>query len=50
MVNFGSTVPQFVKDELSLWIDYIQNDDNGGAGYTDPGGPNVARTGGLRPR
>ena len=47
VVNFGSTVPQFVKDELSLWIDYIQNDDNGGAGYTDPGGPNVARTGGL---
>lgn len=50
-VNFGSAVPQFVKDELSLWIDWIQNDDpddrNGGSGYTDPGGPNVARTGGL---
>ena len=28
-VNFGSTVPQFVKDELSLWIDYIQNDVDG---------------------
>jgi hypothetical protein len=51
-VNFGSTVPQFVKDELSLWIDYIQNDvdgdwADGGSGYTDPGGSNVARTGGL---
>jgi hypothetical protein len=54
-VNFGSyglTVPQFVKDELSLWIDYIQNDvdgdwADGGAGYTNPGGPNIARTGGL---
>jgi hypothetical protein len=50
-VNFGSTVPQFVRDELSLWIDYIQNDDlddrNGGSGYTHPSGPNVARTGGL---
>jgi hypothetical protein len=50
--NFGSTVPQFVKDELSLWIDYIQNDmdgdwADGGSGYTGPGGPNVARSGGL---
>ena len=25
-VNFGTTVPQFVKDELSMWIDYIQID------------------------
>ena len=54
-VNFGPAglvVPQFVKDELNLWIDYIQNDvdgdwADGGAGYTDPGGPNIARTGGL---
>jgi hypothetical protein len=54
-VNFGSyglSVPQFVKNELTLWIDYIQNDvdgdwADGGAGYTDPGGPNIARTGGL---
>jgi hypothetical protein len=52
--NFGDeglVVPAFVKSELSLWIDYIQNDDaddrNGGSGYTDPAGPNVARTGGL---
>jgi hypothetical protein len=52
-VNFGSTVPQFVKEELSLWIDYIQNDmdgdgNDGGSGYTDPWGwVNVAKTGGL---
>lgn len=54
-VNFGPyglSVPPFVKDELSLWIDYIQDDvdgdwADGGAGYTDPGGPNIARTGGL---
>jgi hypothetical protein len=52
-VNFGSTVPQFVKDELSLWIDYIQNDmdgddNDGGSGYTDPWDwVNVAKTGGL---
>jgi len=55
-VNFGAAglvVPQFVKDELSLWIDYIQNDvdgdwADGGSGYTDPWGwVNVAKTGGL---
>ena len=55
-VNFGSSgliVPQFVKDELSLWIDYIQNDvdgdwEDGGSGYTDPWGwVNIAKTGGL---
>lgn len=50
-VNFGLAgllVPQFVKDELSLWIDYIQNDSSGGSGYTDPNGwVNVAKTGGL---
>jgi hypothetical protein len=54
-VNFGAAgllVPQFVKDELQLWIDFIQNDadgdwNDGGSGYTDPCCPNVARTGGL---
>jgi hypothetical protein len=52
-VNFGTTVPQFVKDELSMWIDYIQNDVNGdgadgGSGYTDPlNWVNIAKTGGL---
>lgn len=44
----GVTVPPFVKDELSLWIDYIQNDSNGGSGYTAPEEwVNVAKTGGL---
>ena len=51
-VNFGLFVPQFVKDELSLWIDYIQNDVNGdweegGSGYDHPCCPNIARTGGM---
>lgn len=41
-------VPQFVKDELTLWIDYIQNDANGGSGYTAPWDwVNIAKTGGL---
>lgn len=55
-VNFGPyglSVPQFVKDELTLWVDYVQNDvdgdwADGGSGYTDPWGwVNVAKTGGL---
>jgi hypothetical protein len=55
-VNFGPyglTVPQFVKDELNLWIDYVQNDvdgdwADGGSGYTHPWDwVNVAKTGGL---
>jgi len=54
--NFGDeglVVPAFVKGELSLWIDYIQNDVDGdwmdgGSGYTDPWDwVNVAKTGGL---
>jgi hypothetical protein len=49
----GFEVPQFVKDELNLWIDYIQNDvngdtDDGGSGYTDPNGwVNILKTGNL---
>jgi PKD repeat protein len=55
-VNFGAAglvVPQFVKDELDLWIDYIQNDvdgdwADGGSGYSHPWDwVNVAKTGGL---
>jgi len=55
-VNFGPAglvVPQFVKDELNLWIDYIQNDVNGdwqdgGSGYMHPWDwVNIAKTGGL---
>ena len=48
--NFGLAglqVPQFVRDELNLWVDYIQNDTSGGSGYMNPDGTNIARTGGL---
>ncbi len=50
-VNFGSkglVVPSFVKNELNLWINYIQNDISGGSGYMHPDNwVNVAKTGGL---
>ena len=51
--EFGCTVPQWVKDELDRWIDYIQNDVNGdaadgGSGYTGPDGwVNILKTGNL---
>jgi hypothetical protein len=41
--NFGITVPQYVKDELEIYLAADQDPD-GGFGYTAPGG-NVARTG-----
>jgi len=45
--DWGLATPQFVKDELKLWTDYIQND-NGGSGYDyDWRYVNVAKTGGL---
>lgn len=31
--GFGLTIPDFVRDELNIWIDYIQCDSNGGSGY-----------------
>jgi hypothetical protein len=49
-------VPQFVKDELNIWIDYIQNDTGegwyedplGGSGYEHPESwVNVLKTGNL---
>jgi hypothetical protein len=44
----GVVVPQFVKDELNVWIDYIQDDASGGSGYTSPfEWVNIAKTGGL---
>jgi hypothetical protein len=48
----GSVVPQSTRDALKIWIDYIQNDTNGGSGYTDPsGGSGIpitpSKTGGL---
>jgi hypothetical protein len=45
--SFGATVPAFVKDELKVWIDYIQNA-NGGSGYSSPNDlVNESKTGGL---
>jgi hypothetical protein len=41
--NFGISVPQYVKDELEIYLAADQDAD-GGFGYTSPGG-NVARTG-----
>ncbi len=52
----GFTIPGFVKDELNIWIDYIQNttgvgwyaDPLGGSGYTDPEEwVNILKTGNL---
>ncbi len=51
--TFGSTVPAFVKSELNIWIDYIQNDVNadtydGGSGYSSPYQMvNILKTGNL---
>ena len=43
----GVTVPAFVRQELRIWIDYIQNA-NGGSGYDAPWNiVNEAKTGGL---
>jgi hypothetical protein len=52
----GRTVPQVLKDHLSVWIDYIQNDTgvgdtplpDGGSGYDDPEyWVNLLKTGNL---
>ncbi len=44
---WGLPTPNYVYDELELWVNYIQNP-NGGSGYSDPNGTvNVAKTGGL---
>jgi hypothetical protein len=51
--GFEKPVPQFVKDELNIWIDYIQNDvdgdpQDGGSGYTDPyNWVNILKTGNI---
>ena len=45
--EWGLTTPQYVKDELKLWTDYVQNN-NGGSGYADDHTYlNVSKTGGL---
>lgn len=51
--GFGLTVPQWVKNELSIWIDLIQDDVNGdsddGGSWYDPWSPwvNTLKTGNL---
>ena len=46
--QWGISAPQFVKDELNLWINYIQNDTSGGSGYSNPNElVNESKTGGL---
>jgi len=46
--QWGINAPPFVKTELNIWIDYIQNDASGGSGYSDPNTyVNIAKTGGL---
>jgi hypothetical protein len=52
-VGFGLTMPQFVKDELSIWIDVMQDDVNGdpndGGSWYDIWTPwvNILKTGNL---
>jgi hypothetical protein len=46
--QWGIIAPAFVKEDLDIWIDYIQNDASGGSGYSDPNSwVNVAKTGAL---
>jgi hypothetical protein len=51
--SWGLDVPQYVKDELGLWVAYIQNSPSGdwrdgGSGYDHPNTyVNMAKTGGL---
>jgi hypothetical protein len=46
--QWGIIAPAFVKDDLNIWIDYIQNDVSGGSGYDSPTyWVNVAKTGAL---
>ncbi len=46
--DWGLGAPQYVRDELALWADYVQNDTSGGSGYNTPTSyVNVSKTGGL---
>ena len=46
--DWGLGSPQYVRDELELWADYIQNNLSGGSGYSNPSQyVNVSKTGGL---
>lgn len=47
---FGCTVPDWVKTELSWWVDYVQDDTDFGSWYSYPGdgiGKNILKTGNL---
>jgi hypothetical protein len=45
---WGLPTPQYVKNELELWANYVQNDTSGGSGYSDPYTyVNVSKTAGL---
>jgi len=52
--DFGSAIPGFVRTELNIWIDYLQDDvdgddDDGGSYYSGPGEPgNTPSTSALR--
>lgn len=44
----GANIPQFLFDELNIWIDFIQNDVSGGSGYDHPDNwVNMLKTGNL---
>ncbi len=46
--DWGLGAPQYVRDELELWADFVQNDTSGGSGYDNPTRyVNQAKTGGL---
>jgi parallel beta-helix repeat protein len=46
--GFGSVIPEYVRDELNIWIDFIQNDVEGGSGYSHPSSwVNLLKTGNL---
>lgn len=45
---WGLGSPNYVRNELALWADYVQNDTNGGSGYDSPTYlVNESKTGGL---
>jgi len=46
--SWGLGAPQYVRDELALWADYVQNPTSGGSGYDSPTSyVNMSKTGGL---
>ena len=46
--QWGIYAPQFVKDEMEYWVDFIQQDSSGGSGYHVPDHiVNISKTGGL---